>query len=102
MLDDASDKGLLEALRLLPVSSAGRGLLLTSHLIKPKDFCDILASRDDSKAASVEALECCNLDEATAQKLFHERGFKLEPANSAISDDISQQLKVSPFILNKP
>jgi hypothetical protein len=102
MLDDASDKGLLEALRFLPVSSAGRGLLLTSHKIKPDDFFNLLGSRDDSKAASVETLECCNLDEATAQMLFHERGFKLEPANSVISDAISQELKVSLFILNKP
>jgi len=34
MLDDASKEGLEEALRLLPVSGHGSGLLITSYLIK--------------------------------------------------------------------
>jgi hypothetical protein len=34
MLDDASKEGVEEALSLLPVSSEGSGLLVTSHLIK--------------------------------------------------------------------
>jgi hypothetical protein len=99
MLDDASEQGLKEALRLLPVSSKGSGLLLTSHKLKPEaTFSDMLASRDDGAAASVAMLECNHLSEAMAEKLFHACGFKLEPEDAAISFAVCQELKVQFFL----
>ena len=110
MLDDASDQGLREALRLLPVSSKGSGLLVTSHLIKkpesnpdrkPEVFSNLLTSRADGAAAVVALLQCDRLSDATAEELFHSCGFLLQPANAAIGDAVASELKVRRPHLNK-
>ena len=95
MLDDASDKGLEEALKLLPVSSAGSGLLVTSYLIRSEaDFRGLLDARADGSAASVVVRVCDVLTEAKAVELFHACGFKLDPEDAGIRDDIATELKV--------
>ena len=96
MLADASEKGLEEALKLLPASSAGSGLLVTSQLIKMEgDLRRLLAARADGAAAVVEVCECGVLHEAKAKELFHVCGFKFEPEDSAFSRDVECELKVS-------
>ena len=95
MLDDASDKGLEEALKLLPVSSAGSGLLVTSYLIRSEAaFRGLLGVRVDGSAASVAFRVCDVLTEAKAMELFHACGFKLEPEDAGIRDAIAIELKV--------
>ena len=103
MLDDASDQGLREALKILPVSSKGSGLLVTSHLIKPDrtPFSNLLTSRADGAAAVVALLQCDRLSDATAEELFHSCGFLLQPANAAIGDAVASELKVRRSHLNK-
>ena len=95
MLDDASDKGLEEALKLLPVSSAGSGLLVTSYLIRSEAvFRGLLGARADGSAASVAVRACDVLTEAKAMELFHACGFKLEPEDAGIRDAIATELTV--------
>ena len=96
MLDDASEKGLEEALKLLPVSSAGSGLLVTSQLIKSEaELRRFLTSRADGAAADVSVCECGVLDQAKALELFHVSGFKFDPEDFAIQSDIKSELMVS-------
>ena len=96
MLDDASEKGLEEALKLLPVSSAGSGLLVTSQLIKSEsELRRLLTSRADGAAAGVSVCECGFLDEAKALELFYVSGFKFDPEDFAIQSDIKSELLVS-------
>ena len=96
MLDDASEKGLEEALKLLPASTAGSGVFVTSQLIKIEgDLRRLLASRADGAEAIVAVCECGVLDETKAKELFHVCGFKFEPEDSAFSKDVEYELKVS-------
>jgi hypothetical protein len=97
MLDDASEQGLAEALRLLPVSCAGSGLLVTSQKIKKEDdFRRILASRSDGAAAKVTVCSCGILDHASALQLFDVCGFKFEPEDSDFRSDVASELQVQP------
>ena len=101
MLDDASEKGLEEALKLLPVSSAGSGLLVTSQLIKSEaELRRLLTSRADGAAADASVCECGVLDEAKALELFYVSGFKFDPEDFAIQSDIKSELTVSRSCFN--
>ena len=95
MLDDASKEGLEEALRLLPVSGHGSGLLITSYLIKTEgDLRSMLALKADGAAALVTVQECSILSDDKATELFHWCGFKICPEDAAIRADISSEIKV--------
>ena len=101
MLDDASEKGLEEALKLLPVSSAGSGLLVTSQLIKSEaELRRLLTSRADGAAADASVCECGVLDQAKALELFHVSGFKFDPEDFAVQSDIKSELMVSRSCFN--
>ena len=101
MVDDASEKGLEEALKLLPVSSAGSGLLVTSQLIKSEaELRRLLTSRADGAAADASVCECGVLDQAKALELFHVSGFKFDPEDFAVQSDIKSELVVSRSCFN--
>ena len=114
MLDDASKEGVEEALSLLPVSSEGSGLLVTSHLIKTEKreskteeglvtthvikvedvFRGLLAARADGATARVAVCECGLLDDATAMQLFGMCGFKFAPEDAAFCAEVCSEIKV--------
>jgi hypothetical protein len=99
MLDDATDTGLEEALKLLPVSSAGSGLLVTSHRIRSEDhFRRLMAARADGSIFTVH--QCDVLSETKAMELFHLCGFKLEPEDAEVQGDIANELKVMQSFLH--
>ena len=96
MLDDASIDGLEEAFRLLPISNTGTGLLVTSYLIKSKDFHSRLAAKAAGAPTCVEDCECAVLSEAKALQLFQLRGFNVD--SEEWFSGVSHELKVGTCI----
>ncbi len=97
MLDDASIDGLEEAFRLLPISNAGCGLLVTSYLMKSDDFASRLSAKAAGAPVYVVSRECTVLNESKAIELFHLRGFRVE--HDGLLRDVTKELKVGMYLL---
>jgi tetratricopeptide (TPR) repeat protein len=110
MLDDASQEGLHFALQLLPSSTRGSGLLVTSYFIKESDkepmFRKMLAATDetgvlvrpDGPSASVVVCQCGDLDDVGAVQLFEWCGYELKPDSdpdvALLKKMVEQEIKV--------
>lgn len=99
MLDDASIDGLEEAFRLLPISNAGCGLLVTSYLMKPSDFESRLSAKAAGAPVYVVSCECTVLNESKAIELFHLRGPGFRVEHDDLLRDVTNELKVGMHLL---